>query len=122
MAPFKFIDHVSHGLELQQFGDGSSSCDYTYIDDIVDGVLRAIDRPYKYEIINLGKGSGASLREFLDIVQKHVGKKAIIKILPDQLGDLPYTCANVSKAYDLLGYRASVPLDEGIKKKLWTGM
>ena len=116
MAPFKFIDRVSRGLELQQFGDGSSSRDYTYIDDIVDGVLRAINRPYKYEIINLGKGSGTSLREFLDIVQKHVGKKAIIKILPDQPGDAPYTCANVSKAYDLLGYSAAVSLDEGIQR------
>ncbi len=116
MAPFKFIDRVSRGLELQQFGAGSSSRDYTYIDDIVDGVLRAINRPYKYEIINLGKGSGTSLREFLDIVQKHVGKKAIIKILPDQPGDVPYTCADVSKAYDLLGYSAAVPLDVGINR------
>jgi UDP-glucuronate 4-epimerase len=116
MAPFKFIDRVSRGLELQQFGDGSSSRDYTYIDDIVDGVLRAIDRPYKYEMFNLGKGSGTSLKEFLDIVQKHVGKKAIIKILPDQPGDVPYTCADVSKAFDLLGYRATVPFDEGIRR------
>ncbi len=116
MAPFKFIDRVSRGLELQQFGDGSSSRDYTYIDDIVDGVLRAIDRPHEYEIFNLGKGSGTSLKEFLDIVQKHVGKKAIIKILPAQPGDVPYTCADVSKAYDLLGYRAAVPFDEGIRR------
>jgi len=116
MAPFKFIDRVSRGLELQQFGDGSSSRDYTYIDDIVDGVLRAIDRPHKYEIFNLGKGSGTSLKEFLDVVQKHVGKKAIIKILPAQPGDVPYTCADVSKAYDLLGYRATVSFDEGIRR------
>ena len=116
MAPFKFIDRVSRGLELQQFGDGSSSRDYTYIEDIVDGVVRAIDRPYKYEMFNLGKGSGTSLKDFLDIVQKHVGKKAIIKILPDQPGDVPYTCADVSKAYDLLGYRATVPFDEGIRR------
>jgi UDP-glucuronate 4-epimerase len=116
MAPFKFIDRVSRELELQQFGDGSSSRDYTYIDDIVDGVLRAIDRPHKYEMFNLGKGSGTSLKEFLDIVQKNVGKKAIIKIMPDQPGDVPYTCADVSKAYDLLGYRATVPFNEGIRR------
>lgn len=116
MAPFKFIDRVSRGLELQQFGDGSSSRDYTYIDDIVDGVVRSIDRPHKYEMFNLGKGSGTSLKEFLDIVQKHVGKKAIIKVLPDQPGDVPYTCADVSKAFDLLGYRATVPFDEGIRR------
>ena len=116
MAPFKFIDRVSRGLELQQFGDGSSSRDYTYIDDIVDGVLRTIDRPHKYEMFNLGKGCGTSLKEFLDIVQSHVGKKAIIKIMPDQPGDVPYTCADVSKAYDLLGYRATVPFSEGIRR------
>jgi UDP-glucuronate 4-epimerase len=114
MAPFKFIDRVARGMELQQFGDGSSSRDYTYIGDIVDGILRAIDRPYPYQVFNLGKGSGTSLKEFIGIVEKHVGKKAIIKLMPDQPGDVPYTCADVSKAYELLGYKATVPFDEGI--------
>ena len=116
MAPFKFIDRVSRGLELQQFGDGSSSRDYTYIDDIVDGVVRDIDRPYPYQVFNLGKGSGTSLKEFISIVQKHVGKDALSKVMPDQPGDVPYTCADVSKAYDLLGYAATVPFDEGIRR------
>jgi nucleoside-diphosphate-sugar epimerase len=116
MAPFNFIDRISRGLELQQFGDGSSYRDYTYIDDIVDGVVRAIDRPYKYEIINLGKGNCTSLNDFLRIVQKHVGKKAIVKVLPDQPGDVPYTCADVSKAFELLGYRPTVSFDEGIRR------
>jgi UDP-glucuronate 4-epimerase len=116
MAPFKFIDRISRGLEMQQFGDGSSSRDYTYIDDIVDGVVRAIDRPYPYQVFNIGKGSGTSLKEFINIVQKHVGKKAIIKVMPDQPGDVPYTCADVSKAIDLLGYAATVPFDEGIRR------
>lgn len=115
MAPFKFIDRVSRQLELQQFGDGSSSRDYTYIGDIVDGILRAVDRPYPYEVFNLGKGDGTSLKEFIRIVEKHVGKKAIIKLMPDQPGDVPYTCADVSKAYELLGYKATVPFDEGIR-------
>lgn len=116
MAPFKFIDRVSRGLEIQQFGDGGSSRDYTYIDDIVDGIVRAIDRPYPYQVFNLGKGSGTSLRDFISIVQKHVGTKAIIKVMPDQPGDVPYTCADVSKAYDLLGYQATVSFDEGIRR------
>eukprot|EP00956_Cyclotella_meneghiniana_P023832 scaffold47039_cov62-Cyclotella_meneghiniana.AAC.4 len=116
MAPFKFIDRVSRGLELQQFGDGSSSRDYTYIGDIVDGILRAVDRPYPYQVFNLGKGSGTSLKVFISIVEKNVGKKAIIKLMPDQPGDVPYTCADVSKAYELLGYKATVPFDEGIRK------
>lgn len=101
---------------MQQFGDGSSSRDYTYIGDIVDGILRAIDRPYPYEVFNLGKGSGTSLKEFIRIVEKHVGKKAIIKLMPDQPGDVPYTCADVSKAHELLGYKASVSFEEGIRR------
>jgi UDP-glucuronate 4-epimerase len=116
MAPFKFIDRVSRGLELQQFGDGSSSRDYTYIADIVDGIVRAVDRPHPYEVFNLGKGNGTSLKEFIDLVQKHVGKKANIKVMPDQPGDVPYTCADVSKAYRLLGYKAEVPFEEGIRR------
>merc|ERR1739844_772740 len=110
------IDRVSRGLELQQFGDGSSSRDYTYISDIVDGIVRAIDRPHPYEVFNLGKGNGTSLKDFISLVQKHVGKKANIKIMPDQPGDVPYTCADVSKAYRLLGYKAKVPFEEGIRR------
>jgi UDP-glucuronate 4-epimerase len=116
MAPFKFIDRVSRGVQIQQFGDGSSSRDYTYIDDIVEGVVRSIDRPYSYQIFNLGKGSGTSLKEFIDLVQKHTGKKAIIKVLPDQPGDVPYTCADVSKAKKLLGYKPRISFEEGIRR------
>merc|ERR1712086_1054418 len=75
---------------------------FTYIDDIVDGVVRCIDRCHKYEIFNLGKGSGTSLKEFIDLVQKHTGKEANIKIMPDQPGDVPYTCADVRKAQKML--------------------
>jgi UDP-glucuronate 4-epimerase len=115
MAPFKFTDRIYRGVEMQQFGDGSSSRDYTYISDIVDGVARAIDRPYDYQIFNLGKGDGTSLKKFIDLVQKNVGKKAIIKVLPDQPGDVPYTCADVAKAKHLLGYKSKIAFEDGIK-------
>ena len=101
---------------MQKFGDGSSSRDYTYISDIVDGVVRSIDRPYSYQLFNLGKGNGTSLNEFISIVEKHVGKKAVIKQMPDQPGDVPYTCASVEKARVMLGYEASVSFDEGIRR------
>ena len=91
MAPFKFIDKVNRGLELQQFGDGSSSRDYTYISDIVDGIVRAIDRPHPYEVYNLGKGSGTSLKDFIHLVQKYSGKNATVRVMPNQPGDVPYT-------------------------------
>lgn len=116
MAPFKFIDRVSRGVEIQQFGDGSSSRDYTYISDIVEGIVRAVDRPHKYEIFNLGKGDGTSLKEFIDLVQEHTGKKAVIRVMPDQPGDVPYTCADVEKASRMLGYRSKIPFDEGIRR------
>jgi len=116
MAPFKFIDRVSRGVELQKFGDGSSSRDYTYIDDIVDGVVRSLDRQHSYEVFNLGKGNGTSLNEFIGLVEKHTEKEAIIRQLPDQAGDVPYTCADVSKASALLGYKARVPFEEGIRR------
>eukprot|EP00535_Pseudo-nitzschia_heimii_P007276 CAMPEP_0197178488 /NCGR_PEP_ID=MMETSP1423-20130617/3741_1 /TAXON_ID=476441 /ORGANISM="Pseudo-nitzschia heimii, Strain UNC1101" /LENGTH=410 /DNA_ID=CAMNT_0042628239 /DNA_START=293 /DNA_END=1525 /DNA_ORIENTATION=+ len=116
MAPFKFIDRVSRGVEMQQYGDGSSSRDYTYITDIVDGVVRSIDRRHKYQVFNLGKGEGTSLKEFIDLVQKHVGKKAIIKILPDQPGDVPYTCADVAKAQQYLGYKSTISFEDGIRR------
>ena len=116
MAPFKFIDRVSRGLQIQQFGDGSSSRDYTYISDIVDGVVRSIDRPHKYEIFNLGKGSGTSLKEFINLVQKHVGRKANIRVMPDQPGDVPNTCANLRKAERMLGYTSAISFEEGIER------
>lgn len=115
MVPSKFIDRISRGIEIQQYGDGNSSRDYTYIDDIVDGVIRALDTPLGYEIINLGNGTPHSLTEFIACVEKHVGKKAVIRQLPDQPGDVQRTCANIHKAQKLLGYDPKVSINEGIK-------
>lgn len=116
MAPYQFVDKISRGVEIQKFGDGSSSRDYTYISDIVDGVVRSIDRPYPYQVFNLGKGDGTSLNEFIGIVEKHTGMTAKVRQLPDQAGDVPYTCASVEKARALLGYEATVSFDEGIRR------
>ena len=116
MAPYKFITRVARGEQIEQYGDGTTSRDYTFIDDIVSGVVRAIDRPYPYQIFNLGKGSGTMLSEFISLVEKHVGKKANIKIMPNQPGDVPFTNADVSRAARLLGYSSKVPFQEGIKR------
>lgn len=116
MAPFIFVDRVSQGGTIDQFGDGTTSRDYTYISDIVDGIVRCIDRPHKYEVFNLGKGSGTSLKEFIQIVEKYTGKKANINQKPDQPGDVPYTNADVTKPHTMLGYQAKVPFDEGIRR------
>lgn len=116
MAPFKFIDRVFNRLTIQQYGDGSTSRDYTYIDDIVDGVVRAIDRPLGYEVINLGNGRPFLLRDFINLVERCVGKKADIEVLPEQPGDVERTCADISKAQRLLGYNPRVSFETGIQR------
>lgn len=116
MAPYKFISRISRGDQIDQYGDGSTSRDYTFIDDIVDGVVRAIDRPYPYQIFNLGKGSGTKLGDFIRLVEDAVGKKANIKLMPPQPGDVPFTNADVSKARRLLGYESRCTIEEGVRR------
>eukprot|EP01035_Chromulina_nebulosa_P025569 gene25569-33383_t len=102
MAPFMFIDRVFRGLPIQQYGDGSTSRDYTYVDDIVNGVVLAIDRPLGYEVINLGNGRPYNLRAFIQLVETSLGKKAVIEVVPEQPGDVNRTCADITKAKTLL--------------------
>ena len=116
MAPFKFVDRISRGVPIQQFGDGSSSRDYTYIDDIVDGVVRSLDTPLGFQVYNLGGGDPVDLRDFIKLVEKATGKEALIEVLPDQPGDVARTAADVSKARKLLGYEPKVPFADGIKR------
>lgn len=80
MAPFKFIDRVFNGQPIQQYGDGTTSRDYTYIDDIVSGVVAAVDRPLGYEVVNLGNGRPFLLRDFIALVEKCVGRRAVIEV------------------------------------------
>lgn len=115
MAPFKFVDWISRGEEIQQYGDGSSERDYTYIEDIVDGVVRSLDRPAGYQIYNLGNGNPIGLRRFIDIAQEAVGVPAKIKILPMQPGDVQRTCADITKAREMLGYDPKTPFEVGLK-------
>ena len=116
MAPFKFIDRIYNGVPIQQYGDGSTSRDYTYISDIVDGVVAAIDTPLGCEVINLGNGRPYKLSNFIQLVERCTGKEAIIEVLPEQPGDVDRTCANVSKAKALLNYSPKVTFEEGIAK------
>jgi UDP-glucuronate 4-epimerase len=116
MAPFKFIDRISRGLPIQKFGDGLSSRDYTYIDDIVDGVIRSLDRPLGFQIYNLGNENPIDLNCFIKIVENQVGERAKIEQLPDQPGDVPRTCADISKAKKLLDYSPKIEFEEGIRR------
>lgn len=114
MAPFKFIDRTYKGEPIQQYGDGNTSRDYTYISDIADGVVLAIDKPLGCEVVNLGNGRPYLLKDFIRLVEKNVGKSAKIQICPEQPGDVQRTCADISKARELLGYNPKVSFEDGI--------
>merc|ERR1712032_1358645 len=115
-APYKFIHRILNGITIDQYGDGSSERDYTYVDDIVNGVILAIDKPLGCEVLNLGRGSPCDLSTFINTVEQLCGEKANINICPEQPGDVPRTCADTSKAKRLLGYRANVSMRDGLEK------
>jgi UDP-glucuronate 4-epimerase len=98
------------------YGDGTSQRDYTYIDDIVDGILAALDKPMGYEIINLGCGEPVVLLRVVELLERALGKKAKLQFLPMPPTDPPLTHADITKARKLLGYEPKVRIDEGIPR------
>jgi len=115
MAIFKFIDKIYHDKVIDQYGSGDSMRDYTYIDDIVAGVLVALDTPRPYEIFNLGNNSPVHLTELIEIIETTLGKSAKKNVIDNQLGDTSFTCADISKAKEMLGYSPCVSLKQGIE-------
>ena len=116
MAPYKFIKAIHTETEFQKYGEGNSSRDYTYISDIVDGVVASIynKKQISYGIYNLGNSSPINLNKFIELCEKVVGKKAIYKQIGNQLGDVPHTYANISKAETDLDYKPKVKLEDGL--------
>jgi UDP-glucuronate 4-epimerase len=122
MAPYLFTKAVFEGTELRMYGDGSTSRDYTYIDDVVQGVVAAVDRPLGYEIINLGNSRTVLLSEFIALVETLVGKRAHMVRYPVPPGDVPRTCADISKAREMLDYDPKTPFEEGMARFVeWYG-
>lgn len=118
MAIAKFVAAVARGTPITLFGDGSSRRDYTFIDDIVSGVVAAIERiePGRYELYNLGGTQTVALGELVEIIERVVGKPAIIERGPLQPGDVPVTYANVDRAHAALGYTPTTPPELGIER------
>ena len=120
MAPYKFTKLISEGKEIQMYGDGSTYRDYTYIDDIVSGIIASVDYVKKnnnvYEIFNLGNSDTVKLKYFIEVIEKAVGKKAKIKKMPMQPGDVEKTYADLTKSRKLLGYSPKTSIEEGIEK------
>jgi UDP-glucuronate 4-epimerase len=119
MAIPKFIDAIAAGRPVTLFGDGSSRRDYTFIDDIVSGILAAIERiePGRYELFNLGGTSTLSLDELVETIERVVGKPAQIERAPNQPGDVPVTYANIDRARAALGYQPTTRVEAGIARQ-----
>lgn len=116
LAVRKFIHLIKQGKEIPMYGDGSSERDYTYIDDIIDGILRTLNRNFKFEIINLGNSSPVKLKKLVSLIEKSVNQKAKIKKLPRQPGDVSRTFASIEKAKKLLGWKPKTKIEDGLSK------
>jgi UDP-glucuronate 4-epimerase len=116
MAIHKFAHLIDQGEKIPIYGDGSSRRDYTYIDDLVDGILGVIRYHKGFEIYNLGESQTTSLKELIRLIEEAFGKKANIEMLEPQPGDVSTTYADITKAKRMLKYEPKVKMEEGIKR------
>ena len=116
MACYLFVEAISHDKPITVFGDGSSGRDYTYIEDIADGVVAAVDNPMVYEIINLGGSKPTRLSDLIETIEKAMGKRAVIEREAEKPGDVQMTYADTNKAQRLLRWRAKTDLERGIRQ------
>ena len=117
LAIHKFTKLITDGKPIQMFGDGSTRRDYTYIEDIIEGVRAAMDFTESiHEVFNLGESETTQLRRLIELIEQALGAKAIIDRQPMQPGDVPVTFADIAKARELLNYSPKTKIDEGIPK------
>ncbi|MGA2986899.1 MAG: GDP-mannose 4,6-dehydratase [Terriglobia bacterium] len=116
LAIRKFAGMIMEGKEVPIFGDGSLERDYTYVDDTVDGILRALDAPGKFDVFNLGNAHPVRIDEMLDTLGRALGKPVRRKFVPTPAGEMLLTHADLTKARDALGYSPRVNFEEGIRR------
>lgn len=116
MAIHKFTRLINEGREIEVYGDGTTKRDYTYITDIIDGIMAALKLKPRYEILNLGNSKTVELKKVIALIEKNLGKKAKIRQLPEQLGDVPITYADLTKSKKMLDYEPKIQIEEGIKR------
>jgi len=114
LAIHKFARLIRAGRPIPVFGDGSTARDYTYINDILDGILACTRADFGYDIFNLGESQTVKLSYLIELLESALGKKALIDRRPLQPGDVPLTCADISKARAKLGYHPRVNIEQGI--------
>src|SRR5947208_598392 len=117
LAIHQFTRRIDQGKPIDQFGDGTTRRDYTYIDDIIQGVVAALNyNGARFDIFNLGESDTIQLKDLIAAIETALGKKATINQLPEQPGDVPLTCADISKARRLLGYDPKTAFAEGLPR------
>lgn len=116
MAIHKFVRAISEGKQVTIYGDGSSKRDYTYISDIIEGIIQVLSQRFSFEVFNLGSCKVIELRELVSLIEGILGKKAKMKYGPVQPGDVPTTWADIGKAKRNLSYQPQTGLKEGIEK------
>ena len=117
LAIHKFTRQIHEGKSIDQFGDGSTRRDYTYIDDIIQGVMACLSYEGQLcDVFNLGESQTTTLTELIRAIEETLGKKAVINQLPEQPGDVPLTYADITKAREKLGYRPATKIREGIPR------
>ncbi len=116
MAYFLFTKSILENQPIKVFHQGKMKRDFTYIDDVVDGVLKAIDHCQDYEIVNLGNNQPVELEKFIKVIETNLGKKAVKDYQPLQPGDMIETYADITKAQKFLGWQPTTKIEQGIKK------
>lgn len=116
MAIHNFTRLIDEGKEISIYGDGSSSRDYTYIDDIIQGIMKSINLTCSFEVFNLGNSNAVNLEYLISLIERSLGKSAHKRYYPFQKGDVDDTFAELTKSKKLLGYQTGVGIEEGIER------
>ncbi len=116
LAIHKFASLIEAGKPIPVFGDGSTARDYTFVSDTVDGIMACTQRTFGFEIFNLGESQTVRLSYLIELLEKALGKTAVLDRQPLQPGDVPITFADISKSQRILGYQPRVKIEEGIPR------
>jgi UDP-glucuronate 4-epimerase len=116
MMAYLVLDNIFNGKEVPLYNNGQMHRDWTYVDDIVQGLLAAADRPLGYEVINLGRGKPTLLADFVQLIEEQAGKTSKLVSKPMPAADMEYTYANVDRARELLDYAPTITVEQGVRE------